>query len=158
MCGRPLMLCWTFWPPLRHFSQLMTGKYYVLICRTFSMHWTLSDQMSGNVRTLCQTSAEVWLTCWAYFAYVRMHDGLLFITFCVYVCLSFANTKKCNLSHYLRQVGWLLHQIAFFSSWWQNIMFHAGQFLSSCQTFSLPVDMSDNVYSILLVWQSPIGK
>ena len=45
----------------------------------------------------------------------------------------------------------LQHQIAFFFPVDnRRILFHAGQFLSSCQTFSLLVDMSDNVYSTLL--------
>ncbi len=68
MSDRPSMLCWTFWFPARHFSQLMTGIY-----------WTLPDKMSGNVVAVCRTSAKVCRTCPAcppYFA--RTEIFLLF--------------------------------------------------------------------------------
>ena len=55
--GRPSMLCQTFWSPARHFTQLMTSKY-----------WILPEKMSGKVRALCRTSAELCRTCPAYFA------------------------------------------------------------------------------------------
>ncbi len=67
MSGRPSMLCRTFWSLAGHFSQLMTGNS-CLPCRTFSLYGTLLDKMSGNVGTLCRTSAEVCRTCPAYFA------------------------------------------------------------------------------------------
>ncbi len=41
-----------FHPHARHFSQLINGKY-----------WILLDKMSGNVRALCRTSAELCRTC-----------------------------------------------------------------------------------------------
>ncbi len=59
MSSKPLMLCWTFWSPVKHLSHLMAGNSF-LSCRTFSMqwmHWTLPNKMSGNVRVLCLTSA-----------------------------------------------------------------------------------------------------
>ncbi len=55
---KPSMLCWKFWSPVGHFPHMMTGNSF-LSCRTFSMHWTLPDQMSGNVGALCRTSAKV---------------------------------------------------------------------------------------------------
>ena len=65
MYGRALKACRTFWSPAGHFSQLMTGKYYVL-CQTFSflsyrtssVCWTLPDKMSGNIAALCRTSVK----------------------------------------------------------------------------------------------------
>ncbi len=72
MSGRPSVLCRTFWAPVRHFSQLMAGKFSghsYFPYRIFYVDWTLLDKMSDKVWALCRTSAEVCRTCPACLAY-----------------------------------------------------------------------------------------
>ena len=84
MSGRPSALCRTFSATVRHFSQLMTGKYqlsFLFSLPNFYVYWTLLDKMSGKVLPLCRTSAEVCRTCPAcpaYFAItaVKTHWGI----------------------------------------------------------------------------------
>ncbi len=52
MSGRPLALCRTFWACVRHFPQLMTGKYQWSI---FQRHWTF-DMVPKCPRSFNQES------------------------------------------------------------------------------------------------------
>ena len=102
MSGRPSALCRTFWAPVGHFLQLMTGKYQwsflLSLNRTFYVYWSLPGKMSGKVCAFCRTSAKVCRTCPvcpAYFV-ITASSGHWYDITCHGFCLLQDLKKKMN--------------------------------------------------------------